>query len=183
ATNTCPKIIETFGSTEFWDLRMGPGIYGTGTTPGAAAHAHVQCDFATHHPAGLCRDIPLPDDVRRYYFPGTTHGGGNGAFAITTSATGGAAGSCQFQSNPNNEQDYQRALFVALKDWVISGTEPPGSVYPNVSDGTLVPSTKGAMGFPTVPSIPFKDGFENTMLDYAWGPNFIFNDMSGVIAG
>jgi hypothetical protein len=181
ATDTCPKIIETFGATEFWDLRMGPGIYGTGTAPGGAGHAAVQCDFATHHPPGLCRDIPLPDNVHRYYFPGTTHGGGSGAYSIANPPTGGAGGSCLFQSNPNNEQDYQRALFIALTDWVISGTEPPPSVYPKVADGTLVPSTKAAMGFPTVPAIPFKDGFENTMLDYDWGPYFIYNDMSGVI--
>jgi Alpha/beta hydrolase domain len=180
-TNTCPKIIETFGATEFWDLRMGPGLYGTGTTPGPAGHAHVQCDLTQLHPPGLCRDIPLPDNVRRYYFPGTSHGGGSGAYSITNPPAGGAGGSCQFQSNPNNEQDYQRALFVALQDWVVFGTEPPPSVYPKVFDGTLVPSTKAAMGFPTIPGLPFKDGFENTMLDYAWGPNFIYNDMSGVI--
>ena len=65
---------------------------------------------------------------------------------------------------------------------VYADTEPPPSVYPKVAAGTLVPSTKLAMGFPTVPGIPFKDGFENTMLDYAWGPNFIYNDMSGVIS-
>jgi hypothetical protein len=182
ATNTCPKIVETFGATEFWDLRMGPGIYGTGTAYGGAGNAHARCDFATHHPPGLCRDIPLPDNVRRYYFPGTTHGGGSGAYSITNPPTGGAGGSCQFQSNPNNEQDYQRALFTALKDWVIYGTNPPSSVYPKVADATLVPSTKAAMGFPTIPGVPFKDSFENTMLDYDWGPNFIYNDMSGVIS-
>jgi hypothetical protein len=180
-TNTCPKIVETFGATEFWDLRMGPGLYGTGSTPGPAGHAHVQCDLLQHHPPGLCRDIPLPDNVYRYYFPGTTHGGGNGAYSITNGPTGGAGGSCQFQSNPNNEQDYQRALFIALTDWVNFGTQPPRSAYPKVADETLVASTKAAMGFPTVPGIPFKDGFENTMIDYAWGPNFIYNDMSGVI--
>ena len=29
ATSTCPKIMETFGSSEFWGLRMSPGIVGT----------------------------------------------------------------------------------------------------------------------------------------------------------
>src|SRR5207245_1221278 len=46
ATATCPKIVETFGATEFWDLRMSPGLIGT--------RADV--------------DIPLPANVRRYYF-------------------------------------------------------------------------------------------------------------------
>ena len=31
-------------------------------------------------------------------------------------------------------------------------------------------------------SIPFKDGFENTVADYMFGSTFNFNDMSGVIA-
>ena len=28
ATGTCPKIMETFGASEFWGLRMSPGIVG-----------------------------------------------------------------------------------------------------------------------------------------------------------
>ncbi|HVO90528.1 MAG TPA: alpha/beta hydrolase domain-containing protein [Casimicrobiaceae bacterium] len=160
ASNTCPKMIETFGATEFWDLRMGPGLYGTDAKA----------------------DIPLPDNMRRYYFPGTSHGGGGGAYSITNNAAAGAGGTCQFQSNPNNEVDYQRALFTALKDWVVFGTQPPPSIYPKIGDGTLVASTKAAMGFPDIPGLPFKDNFENTMLDYAFGASFIFNDMSGVIA-
>ena len=50
-TRTCPRIIEAFGSAEFWGLRMSPGLIGTDAR----------------------QDIPLPDTVRRYYFPGTTH--------------------------------------------------------------------------------------------------------------
>jgi hypothetical protein len=56
ATKTCPKIIEAFGSSEFWGLRMSPDLIGTDAT----------------------RDLPLPGAVRRYYYPGTTHGGGRG---------------------------------------------------------------------------------------------------------
>ena len=42
---TCPKIVETFGSAEMWYLNLSPTFVGT------AADA----------------DIPLPDNVRRYY--------------------------------------------------------------------------------------------------------------------
>ena len=59
ATNTCPKIMETFGSAEIWGLRASFML--VGTTRKA--------------------DIPLPDNVRRYYFPGVTHGGGRAASA------------------------------------------------------------------------------------------------------
>ena len=56
ATETCPKIVETFGSSEFYNLRASPDLVGT------------RAD----------RDIPLPANVRRYYFPGVSHGGGPG---------------------------------------------------------------------------------------------------------
>ena len=58
ATETCPKIVETFGSAEFYNLRVSPNLVGT------------RAD----------RDIPLPPNVRRYYFPGISHGGGPGGF-------------------------------------------------------------------------------------------------------
>src|SRR5260370_4874184 len=61
-SGTCPKTIETFGGSEFWALRMSPNLVGT--------DAKV--------------DIPLPPNVRRYYFPGTLHGRGTGAFGPLT---------------------------------------------------------------------------------------------------
>jgi hypothetical protein len=157
-TNTCPKILETFGATEFWDLRMSPGLIGT------------KADV----------DIALPLEVRRYYYPGTTHGGGNGGFNLNS----GAAGGCVLQSNPNPEIDTQRALFVALTDWVTNGTEMPPSAYPTLGAGTLAPANKPAMGFPNIPAIPNNapNGIINSLNDYDFGSTFIYNDMSGVIA-
>ena len=73
ATHSCPKIIETFGSSEFWGLRMSPGLVGT--------KANV--------------DIPLPSNVRRYYFPGVTHGGGRGGFSLIAQPTGAAPVNCR----------------------------------------------------------------------------------------
>jgi hypothetical protein len=158
ATNTCPKIMETFGATEFWDLRMSPGLIGT--------RADV--------------DIPLPSNVRRYYFPGTTHGGGGGGFNLTQNTAGG----CVLQSNPNPETESQRALFVALTDWVVNGIGMPPSAYPTLATGTLVPANKAAMGFPNIPAIPndAPNGIVNSVNDYDFGSTFIYNDMSGVIS-
>ncbi len=68
ATKTCPKIFETFGSSEFWGLRASPDLVGT------------KAD----------RDIPLPANVRRYYFPGVTHGGGRGGFSTAKPTRVGA---------------------------------------------------------------------------------------------
>ena len=59
ATHTCPKIIEILGSSEFWSLRASPDFVGTGND----------------------KDIPLPENVRRYYVASTQHGGGRGGFS------------------------------------------------------------------------------------------------------
>ena len=156
ATHTCPKIIEAFGSTEFWGLRMSPGLIGTDAS----------------------RDIPLPDNVRRYYYPGTTHGGGRGGFRIEATA---ASGACRLPENPNPESDSTRALTAALVEWVARGTLPPPSRYPRLDRGELVPATKAMVGLPDIPDLNFQDGLVNPVLDYDWGPSFIANDLSGVI--
>ena len=83
-TKTCPKIFEIFGAAEFWYLHMSPGLVGRS--------AKV--------------DIPLPSNVRRYYIPGTPHGGGRGGFSVTPldvpSGPGNGInwGRCTFQGNP-----------------------------------------------------------------------------------
>ena len=57
-TDTCPKIIETFGGAEVFALKMTTSWVGTDPK----------------------NDIPLPENVRRYYLPSSTHGGGGGGF-------------------------------------------------------------------------------------------------------
>ena len=156
-TRTCPKVIEAFGSTEFWGLRMSPGLIGT----------------------DAARDIPLPDNVRRYYYPGTTHGGGRGGFRVDAPAGGGG---CALPGNPNPESDTTRALTAALVEWVTKGTLPPPSRFPLVGRGELVPATQQATGFPTIPSLAFTDNLVNPVLDYDYGSTFVANDLSGVIA-
>ena len=59
--------METFGSAEIWNLRASFMLVGTDAKA----------------------DIPLPDTVRRYYFPGVTHGGGRGGFSTTEPAANG----------------------------------------------------------------------------------------------
>jgi Alpha/beta hydrolase domain len=157
ATRTCPKVIEAFGSTEFWGLRMSPGLIGTDAK----------------------RDIELPENVRRYYYPGTTHGGGRGGFVVDPAPT--AFGGCTLPANPNPEADTTRALTAALIEWVVKATPPPPSRYPRLDKGELVPATKQALGFPDLPGLVFKDSPVNSVLDYDFGSQFLPNDMSGVI--
>ena len=75
-----------------------------------------------------------------------------------------------------------RALLQDMVECVSKGTAPPSSPYPRVSDGTLVPPTRAAVGFPDLPGAQLKDNFENPLIDYDWGPNFAYNDVSGVIS-
>jgi hypothetical protein len=64
-------------------------------------------------------DIPLPANVRRYFFPGTSHGGGRGGFS---SAAPAPPNGCVLSANPNPETETMKALTVALVDWVTKGT-------------------------------------------------------------
>ncbi|HEX4796568.1 MAG TPA: alpha/beta hydrolase domain-containing protein [Humisphaera sp.] len=156
ASNTIPKIFETFGSTEFWGLRMSPGLVGT------------KAD----------QDIPLPANVRRYYFPGTTHGGGRGGF--TSEAR--PSGAYELPDNPNPQLETMRALLIALIDWVAKDDQPPASKYPLFAEGQLVRPNHRAMGFPVIPGNPFPDNLLNPFFDYDLGPGFNYNDMSGRMA-
>ena len=153
ATKTCPKIVEAFGSSEFWGLRMSPDLIGTDAT----------------------RDLPLPDNVRRYYYPGTTHGGGRGGFSLDTTPNN----ACVLPANPNPESDQTRALTRALVEWVTKDTPPPDSRYPRLTNGDLVPATRAAIGFTDIPGLPFNDGVLNPVVRYDFGPGFKAVDLSG----
>jgi hypothetical protein len=154
-TSTCPKIMETYGGPEFWYSRGTVGVAGTKGT----------------------EDLPLPPNVRRYYHAGTTHGGGAGGFNLGTASTNPN----QFAANPNPQREINRALYVDMVEWVRDGRLPPDSRYPKVSDGTLVEATSAAMGWPDIPNAPKPDGVMNSVLDYDFGPNFNYNDDSGII--
>jgi hypothetical protein len=153
ATKTCPKIIEAFGSSEFWGLRMSPDLIGTDAKG----------------------DLPLPDNVRRYYYPGTTHGGGRGGFGIDTTPNN----ACVLPANPNPEADQTRALTRALVEWVVKGLPPPESRYPRLATGELVPATRAAVGFPDIPGLPFNERVLNPVVRYDFGPGFNAVDLSG----
>lgn len=158
-SRTCPKVFETFGSAEFWALRMSPGLVGTDAKA----------------------DIPLPGNVRRYYFPGTTHVGGRGGFATAPQALAKPPG-CTLAGNPNPMSPSLRALTQALIEWVMDGKEPPPSRYPRLAAGDLVPPEAAAMGFPRIPGWPSPEGKLNALPVYDFGPDFHGPDLSGQMA-
>ena len=163
-TDTCPKIIETFGGAEVFALKMTTSWVGTDPK----------------------NDIPLPDNVRRYYLPSSTHGGGGGGFNeaipnVGAGCPGNNYGVGNFRANPVPATQLVNRLRVALREWVMHGTLPPDSVWPRMrgpkNDRTLVEPTRAAMGFPRgVPGIPDSifahESFVNPVLDYDWGPDF-----------
>ena len=155
ASRTCPKIFEDFGGAEIWYGRGGVGIAGTRGN----------------------EDLPVPANVRRYYYASTPHGGGAGGFSRITPPAAGL----MLASNPNPQLETRRALFLHLVEWVKNGTPPPPSSYPRVTDGTLVAPTSAAMGWPAIPGAPTPDNVMNVLMDYDYGPDFRYNDQSGVM--
>lgn len=154
ASGTCPKIFETFGGAELWNQRMSAGL----VTPDGR------------------RDIPLPDEVRRYFFPGTQHGGGKGGFSLRSEAS-----DCTMMANPNPETDQMRALTLSLVRWVVDGKEPPASAYPRRSRSELVRDVPDSYRFPDLAAAPRPYGLANPLLVYDFGPDFDYVDMSGII--
>ena len=170
-TNTCPKILEIFGASEFWYLHMSPGLVGTS--------ANI--------------DIPLPPNVRRYYIPGTPHGGGSGGFSVTPPGipngpgNGITWGPCTFPGNPMPYAETEQALIAQFREWIMHDKAMVRSRYPRLKDKTLVTPTKADMGFPMIPSIVASsapdapDGIVNSVKDYDWGGRLNYVDQSGVI--
>jgi hypothetical protein len=170
-SNTCPKIIETFGGAEVFALKMTPSWVGTDPK----------------------NDIPLPDNVRRYYLPSSTHGGGNGATTenpanVGANCPGNNWGVGTLRANPVPSTALVNRMRVALREWVINGIEPPASRWPLMlgprKERNLVEPTKAAMGFPSgVPGIPdsifLPENFVFPILDYDWGSEFDHSDATG----
>ena len=163
-THTCPKVFEHFGAAEVWGLKLSPEWVGTAAD----------------------KDIPLPSNVRRYYLPGTAHGGGPGGFtaapAAQASCPGYGYGSGILAANPVPHTQTVNALRVHFRDWVMKDIPPPPSRWPMLADGTLVDATKEAMGFPAIPGLPpgAPTGLINPLIDYDWGAGFDRVDGSGV---
>jgi hypothetical protein len=115
-THTCPKVIETFGGAEVYALKMTMSWVGTSAD----------------------RDIPLPGNVRRYYLPSSTHGGGNGqttenpAPAGTVNCPGNNWGRGTLRANPVPAAGLVNRMRAALRDWVMLDVPPPPSQWPTL---------------------------------------------------
>ena len=169
STGTCPKVVETFGGAEVFALKMTTSWVGTSAT----------------------EDIPLPGNVRRYYLPSSSHGGGNGqttenpAPAGAVNCPGNNWGKGTLRANPVPAAGMVNRVRAALRDWVMHDTQPPPSQWPTIREETLVEPTMKAMHFPKgIPGIPESifqpENFVFPVLDYDWGPDYDHSEASGV---
>ena len=109
----------------------------------AAALTHMSIDGA--------RDLSVPDNVRIYFLAGTQHI--PFPFPPDRRSLPGPASRNDGQLLPNTtpQKDTMRALLKAFHQWAIAGLTPPPSLYPHVSNRTLVPVAQ--VGFPQLPGV------------------------------
>ncbi|NVK73027.1 MAG: hypothetical protein HWE24_06060 [Oceanospirillaceae bacterium] len=108
ASDTCPKIMQTDTSTEFWQARAAL----VSTTPDGTP-------------------MTEPENIRLYFLTGAPHFSPWGAVSKSSRI-------CQFPTNPTSPAPIMRALTMAMLHWTKEGVEPPKSRFPSVANGTLV---------------------------------------------
>lgn len=118
-----PKIFYTNTASEYW----GGG----------------RVAALTHTDAAGREDVDFPDNVRSYFFAGTSHG--PAPFPPAASAADAPL------ADPINATPVVAALREAMHLWVSKNIDPPASVYPKFRDGTLTPVAE--VRFPKVPGI------------------------------
>jgi alpha/beta hydrolase family protein len=106
-------------------------------------------------------DLPDSPFARNYLISSHQHGTGNATIM----------GNCQQFQNPLDSAPIQRALFIALDEW-LDGTPPPATRVPRLADGTLVPPLPQAgMGFPHIPGVTYT-GLKTTRYLFDYGPDY-----------
>ncbi|WP_417804759.1 alpha/beta hydrolase domain-containing protein [Thalassospira lucentensis] len=108
-TDTCPKIMHTDTSTEFWQARAA---------------------LVSTSPAG--EPLKMPENVRLYFIEGAPHFNGWTAKSKMNPM-------CQYPTNPLSSTPIMRSLYSDMAAWISTGETPPESRYPSVSNGTLTP--------------------------------------------
>lgn len=142
AEHVVPKIFFSNTSYEYWGR--------------AAALIHTSADGR--------RDMPISGNVRIYKFTGLQHF--SGPFP-PAKGKGDLAG--QEPMSPLPVRYFWRALIANMDAWVRSGTPPPPSSYPKITDGSLV--SLQAYAFPAIPGVK-KPHEANQGLRLSFGPHW-----------
>ena len=156
-THSCPKITATVTDTEYWQAVMS-----LNTTDSEGRH-----------------DLAIPREVRIYQLSGTQHGGGN-PLAQPPAVMPSVPANSQLRSNSNPFLWHQRALLVALREWVVNGTEPPPSLYSSLGRKSLVRPED--VKIPFNPAVNFTlPGLVNPKIFLDRGRQFDVEDVSGIL--
>lgn len=149
ATATCPRVFDTFTSTEFRQYAM----------------AYTWVDPMAR------RDLVLPANVRVYFLTGSQHG------TADSQAKPIPPGVCQLARNHGPNMETQRALLVAMEDWLTAGRAPPPSRVPTLAARQL--ASPSAAGWPAIPGVTYPTrSLVPTPTD--WGAGFDAVDESGI---
>jgi len=154
ATNSCPLMnFEQYSANEYW----------------------VKTASLLHTDPTGSYDLPDHPLSRRYYMSGLQHGGGNQNSRNNT-------GLCMYYNNPIDAEYTERALWVALDQYISGNIPPPASQVPTLSGGTLVSplSLKFPNGYMTTvngvnngnPFPVLYTGLETTRYRFDMGPSF-----------
>ena len=142
AAGVVPKVMHTQSSSEYW---------------------HRSASLVHTDTAGA-KDVALPPEVRIYTFGGSQHGPGDGMPRLRSRG--------QLPSNPTNFRPLLRALVKAMDTWVRKGIEPPPSVYPGISAGSLVGWEAAKSGWRPVPGVTYPGVIQQPAL-LERGPEFL----------
>lgn len=163
-SNTMPKVFMLLTSSEMWSLQASPlftDTYGT-------------------------QDLQQPENVRIYYLSGAQHSVGLYGDLIWDPKSTLYPGSTMVDGSP-----VQRALWIALEEWIVKGIDPPGSQIPEIRNKTLVfpeelnfPKMKGVKwktreGMETIPEFNYR-GIINNLSQLDFGYEFNEFDESGI---
>jgi hypothetical protein len=140
ASGTCPKIIQTETSSDFFQGRASLLVTDGKGDP-----------------------VPVPDTVRFYLLAGVQHGGGGDPTVDYARMFPSTA----YPPNLADCSHVHRALLTALDAWVTRGTPPPPSTFPSLADGSFVSASPEHYGFPDIPGVTYPGVInELSALDY-----------------
>ncbi len=165
--NTCPEVLEWFGELEFYGEKMGPDITGY---------------------CVICRsDIPVPQNVHRFFHPGTSHGGGAGGIAGFSWSAPPATpvnSNQMYPSNLNPETQTNNALLQDFIQLLMTGapmpTSTPGDEWPTVQHRQLVANNAADVGFPNIPGFPYGGNNAWPPIVYDFGPGVDYDQQTGI---
>jgi len=142
SSGSVPRIMHTQTSAEYWH-RAGS---------------------LTHTDPTGSHDAPVPPEVRIYAIGGAQHGPGGG---LPSSRNKG-----QLPANPTDYRPLMRALLAALDEWIGDDRQPPQSVYPRLSDGTLVGWQQESSGWSPLPGVRYPEVIHRPGY-HDYGPAFL----------